>query len=102
MDFESFFLYLQLTSSHPIIFRGKIYHNLGEEFNWKLSPQCGLFRWLNGKDPSVNAGKGNGNPLQYSSLGNPMDRGAWWATVHGVRRVTHDLVTKQQQHSTSI
>ena len=29
-------------------------------------------------------GEGNGNPLQYSSLGNPMDREAWWATVHGV------------------
>ena len=29
-------------------------------------------------------GVGNGNPLQYSCLGNPMDRGAWWATVHGV------------------
>ena len=29
-------------------------------------------------------GEGNGNPLQYSCLGNPMDRGAWWATVHGV------------------
>ena len=28
--------------------------------------------------------EGNGNPLQYSCLGNPMDRGAWWATVHGV------------------
>ena len=27
---------------------------------------------------------GNGNPLQYSCLGNPMDRGAWWATVHGI------------------
>ena len=27
---------------------------------------------------------GNGNPLQYSCLGNPMDRGAWWTTVHGV------------------
>ena len=26
----------------------------------------------------------NGNPLQYSCLGNPKDRGAWWATVHGV------------------
>ena len=26
----------------------------------------------------------NGNRLQYSCLGNPMDRGAWWATVHGV------------------
>ena len=28
-------------------------------------------------------GEGNGNPLQYSCLGNPMDRGAWWATVRG-------------------
>ena len=30
--------------------------------------------------------EGNGNPLQYSFLGNPMDRGAWWATVHGVTK----------------
>ena len=29
-------------------------------------------------------GEGNGNLLQYSCLENPMDRGAWWATVHGV------------------
>ena len=29
-------------------------------------------------------GGGNGNPLHYSYLGNPMDRRAWWATVHGV------------------
>ena len=29
-------------------------------------------------------GEGNGNTLQYSCLGNPTDRGAWWATVHGV------------------
>ena len=28
-------------------------------------------------------GEGNGNPLQYSCLGNPTDRGAWWATVYG-------------------
>ena len=33
-------------------------------------------------------GGGNGNPLWYSCLGNPMDRGAWWATVHGVTRVS--------------
>ena len=49
------------------------------------------------KNPSANAGdmslipglgrspgEGNGNPLQYSCLENPMDRGAWWSTVHGV------------------
>ena len=31
-------------------------------------------------------GEGNGNPLQYSFLGNPMDRGAWQATVHGTTK----------------
>ena len=31
-------------------------------------------------------GEGNGNLLQYSSLGNPMDRGAWWVAVHGVAK----------------
>ena len=30
--------------------------------------------------------EGNGNPLQYSCLENPLDRGAWWATVHGVAK----------------
>ena len=32
------------------------------------------------------SGEGNGNPLQYSCLGNPIDRGAWQATVHGVAK----------------
>ena len=31
-------------------------------------------------------GGGNGNPLQYSCLENPMDRGVWWATVHGLAK----------------
>ena len=35
----------------------------------------------------------NGNPLQYSCLENPMDRGTWWATVHGSQRVGHDWAT---------
>ena len=35
-----------------------------------------------GKSP----GEGNGNPLQYSCLGNPMDRGAWEATVYGTTK----------------
>ena len=38
--------------------------------------------------------EGNGNPLQYSCLENPMDRGAWWATAQGVTRVKPNLVTK--------
>ena len=45
--------------------------------------------------------EGNGNPLQYSCLGNPMDRGAWRATIMGLQRVRHNLVTKQQ-HTNSI
>jgi len=42
---------------------------------------CWLYCWVNGS-----SGEGNGNPLQYSGLGNPMDGGAWWATVHGVEK----------------
>ena len=39
-------------------------------------------------------GEGNGSPLQETWLENPMNRGAWQATVHGVARVEHDLATK--------
>ena len=50
-----------------------------------------------GKESACNAGdpgEGKGNPLQYSCLENPMDRGDWQAIVHGFARVEHDLVTK--------
>ena len=42
-------------------------------------------------------GEGNGNPLQYSYLGNPMDRGAWQATVHGVTKESqlNDKTTRE-------
>ena len=66
--------------------------------------------WLSSKESACNAGDtgdeglipglgrspggGHGNPLQYSCPGNPMDRGAWRAIVHGVA-VRHDLVTEQ-------
>ena len=62
----------------------------------------GLPQWLNGKESAYNVGAtgdlgsipgfgilpggGHGNLLQYSCLENPMDRGAWWATVHKVPR----------------
>ena len=39
-------------------------------------------------------GEGNGNPFQYSCLGNPMDGGAWWAMVHGVAELDTTEVTK--------
>ena len=38
-------------------------------------------------------GEGNGTQLQHSCLENPMDKGAWQATVHGVAKVGHDLAT---------
>ena len=63
----------------------------------------GLPGWLSGKESACNAreagsipgsgrspGEGNGNPLQYSCLGNPMDKGAWLAAVHGVEKVKHE------------
>ena len=42
-------------------------------------------------------GEGNGNPLQYSCLENPMDRGPWQGTVYGITRVRHNLAIKLQQ-----
>ena len=45
-----------------------------------------------GRSPGV----GNGNPLQYSSLGNPMDRGALWATVQGVAKSQTRLSNQKQ------
>ena len=76
----------------------------GLDLTW---PWTGFPAGSVGKDSACNAGdlgsipglgrfpgEGNGNPLQYSCLENPMDRGAWQAIVHRVTRVGHDLVTK--------
>ena len=46
-------------------------------------------------------GERKNNLLQYSCLRNPMDRGAWRATVHGVSRVEHNLATKPPPPSTN-
>ena len=67
----------------------------------------GLPSWLSGKESACNArdtalipgsgrspGEANGNPLQYSCLGNPMDREAWQVIVHRVARVRYNLVIK--------
>ena len=52
----------------------------------KITPaNAGDSSWIPGSGRS--SGKGNGNLLQDSCLGNPKDRRAWWATVHGVAKV---------------
>ena len=58
--------------------------------SWKLKSFDGTESPCNAGDPGLipgsgrSPGEGNGNCLQYSCLENPMDRGAWWATAHGV------------------
>ena len=52
--------------------RGHKESNTTERLHFHFSPSC--------------IGEGNGNPLQYSCLENPMDEGAWWAAVHGVAK----------------
>ena len=51
---------------------------------------CSFFYWLiflvDFRVLGCALGEGNGTPLRYSCLENPMDRGAWWATVHGVAK----------------
>ena len=42
--------------------------------------------WVQFLGQEDSPGEGNGNPLQYSCLGNPVDGGAWWATLHGVTK----------------
>ena len=58
------------SATREATYRTESAHSSGD---LSLIPRWGIF-----------PGEGNGNPLQYSCLGNPMDRGAWWATVHGI------------------
>ena len=62
--------------------------SVGEESACSAGDLCSIPE--SGRSPE----EGNGNPLQFSCLENPMDRGTWWATVHGVLGVGHDLATK--------
>ena len=61
--------------------------------HWRLAGDAGLIPG-SGRSPR----EGNGNPLQYSCLGNPMNIGAWWVIVHEVARVRHDSATKQHHN----
>ena len=50
-----------------------------------------------GMIPELERSPGEGNPLQYACLGNPMDRGAWWTAVHGVTKCQTGL-KRQSTH----
>ena len=69
------------------------------QFYGFLSGSDGKESVCNSRDPGLtpdlgrSPGEGNGNPLQCSCLENPVDRGAWKATVNGVQRVRHDWAT---------
>ena len=68
-------------------------HLVSEEFPWWLSSKESACKAeVSGSIPGLgrSPGGGHGNPLQYSCLENPMNRGAWQATLHGVTRVGHD------------
>ena len=52
----------------------------------ELACQCRKLRDTSSIPESGRSGAGHGNPLQYSCLENPRDRGAWWATVHRVAK----------------
>ena len=74
-------------------------------------PLFGLPPGLSGKESSCNVevgsisgsgrapGEGNGNPLQYSCLGNPMEREDWWTTVHGVAKSQPQLSARAHTHT---
>ena len=75
-----YFQYFQLSETQGIQLPGgsvvqNAPTNAGDSGNAASIPGSGRF-----------PGVGNGKPLQYSGLDNPMDRGAWWATVHGVAK----------------
>ena len=87
----------------------------GVIFYGRISSLKQLPWWLSGKEPTCQCkrlagdvgsipeserlpGEGNGNPRQYSCLENPMDRVAWWATVHGVEEESDP--TYQLNHNT--
>ena len=58
--------------------------------------------WVRSLGWKESPGEGHGNPVQYSCLENPMDRGAWWPTVHGVAKGQTGLSTERTHIHTGI
>ncbi|XP_043780541.1 glutaredoxin 2 isoform X1 [Cervus elaphus] len=75
------------TDTHRLHKEGKLLP-LVHQCHLKKSDKGSIPRW------GRSSGEGNGNPLQYSCLENPTDRGVWMTIVRGITRVGHDLATK--------
>ena len=78
------------TYGHPIFDKG------GKNIQWRKDILFNKWCWKNWSTTCKRVklehflGEGNGTPLQYSCLENPMDGEAWWAAVHGVAKSWHD------------
>ena len=79
--------FIQISTNDPVLFLF-----MTEEYSIVVFPGGSVVKNLPASAGGIglipgsgrSSEEGNGNPLQYSCLGNPMDRGAWWATVHGI------------------
>ena len=84
---------LQITNVGEDVAKGELLYTVGENVKWYIyhlqCPRYSSIPW-SGRPTR----EGNGNPLQYSCLGNPMDRGAWQGTIHGVTKVGYYSATK--------
>ena len=82
----NFFSYIKLVLFSLLIFIGGFFSGLDGKESACSAGDPSSIPGL-GKSP----GEGHGSPLQYSCLENPMDGGAWWATVHGVAKIRTQL-----------
>ena len=105
------------TRSFPSSFLGKQRHRRIREFNLKQKEQKGFPSGTSGKELACQCrslrrlefgswvtkftGRGNRNPLQYSWLENPMGRGAWWTTVHGVTKSWTQLSMHKRKNNSA-
>ena len=91
-------IFLPFHTVHGIL-KARILKRLAIKKHSRDRSKIWLLRWLSDEEPTCQCRRhelilgwgrcpeeANGNPLQYSCLGNPMDRGAWWAIVHGVTK----------------